>query len=133
MQFYIKDNYYFDIDLQNQLRISGPENHLFLALSFPKDLLITIKDYRMVKHSLHVTVKLATSQGPDERSESHPRQQNCSRQHVEKHIHDLPSFSFMIDSRNAFSVTMAEDEDMAAAATMGVAHPTTAIGIAARL
>jgi len=62
MQFYIKDNYYFDIDLQNQLRISGPENHLFLALSFPKDLLITIKDYRMVKHSLHVTVKLATSQ-----------------------------------------------------------------------
>jgi len=78
-------------------------------------------------------VKLATSQGPDERSESHPRQQNCSRQHVEKHIHDLPSFSFMIDSRNAFSVTMAEDEDMAAAATMGVAHPTTAIGIAARL
>ncbi|MDQ3008516.1 MAG: hypothetical protein M3Q81_02880 [bacterium] len=58
MQFYIKDNYYFDIDLQNQLRISGPENHLFLGLSFPKETVISIKEYYLSRGNLVIELQI---------------------------------------------------------------------------
>jgi hypothetical protein len=58
MKFFIKDNYYFDIDLQNQLRISGPENHLFLGLTFPPEVTITIENYSLHRGSLRIEVAL---------------------------------------------------------------------------
>lgn len=61
MQFYIKDNYYFDIDLTNQLRISGPENHLFLGITFPPKTVATVKDYYLQKGNLHIELELDTS------------------------------------------------------------------------
>ncbi len=58
MQFFIKDNYYFDIDLQNQFRISGPENHLFLGLTFPSDVGIQVDTYSLDRGSLRIELSL---------------------------------------------------------------------------
>ena len=58
MKYYIKDNYYFDIDLQNQLRIAGPQNHLLLGVSFPKDLPIEVEDFSIHKGQLLIHLNL---------------------------------------------------------------------------
>jgi len=57
LQFFIKDNYYFDIDLQNQFRISGPENHLFLGLTFPREAICTVLNYGLAKGNLWIEVE----------------------------------------------------------------------------
>lgn len=36
MPYFLKENYYADIDSDNQLRITGPGNHLLIGLTFPK-------------------------------------------------------------------------------------------------
>lgn len=61
MQFYIKDNFYFDIDTHNQLRISGPENHLFFGVTFPEDVTVIVKEYGLEKGQLWVEVELNTT------------------------------------------------------------------------
>lgn len=35
MKYFLKGDYYCDLDAKNQLRIAGPQNHLLLGLSFP--------------------------------------------------------------------------------------------------
>lgn len=60
MRYYIKDNYYFDIDHFNQLRITGPLNHLLLGMAFPKNLAIEIKSYDLVDENLEITLLLPT-------------------------------------------------------------------------
>lgn len=45
MQYFIKNNYYFDIDSYNQFRITGPDNHLLMGLTFPEHLAPTIQNY----------------------------------------------------------------------------------------
>lgn len=57
MRFYTKGDFYFDIDLNNQLRITGPENHLLLGLSLPYDVKPVIQDYHLVVDQL--SLKLA--------------------------------------------------------------------------
>lgn len=52
MRYYLKGNYYFDIDLQNQLRIAGPQNHLLLGISFPADINIDVVSSEIVKEEL---------------------------------------------------------------------------------
>lgn len=58
MQYFIKQNYYFDIDHHNQLRITGPENHLFLGLTFPADVAISVVNYQVYKGQLVVVLTL---------------------------------------------------------------------------
>lgn len=60
MRYYIKENYYFDIDHFNQLRITGPQNHLLLGMAFPRNLDLEIKDYELVEGQLEVTVVVPT-------------------------------------------------------------------------
>src|SRR5690242_7829912 len=60
MQFYIKQNYYFDIDERNQLRICGPENHLFLGMTFPPTLPVSINHFGIYRGELIITIDIAT-------------------------------------------------------------------------
>lgn len=62
MRFYIKDNYYFDVDTSNQLRISGPENHLFLGLTFPEDVPLEILEYGLEKNNLWIKIAIQASE-----------------------------------------------------------------------
>lgn len=62
MQFYIKNNYYFDIDIQNQLRISGPENHLFLGLTFPEKVEVVVRSYDLKNGNLKINLEVKASQ-----------------------------------------------------------------------
>lgn len=61
MQFFIKENYYFDIDTDNQLRISGPENHLFLGVTFPKECEVRVREYGLAKDNLWIKIQLSQS------------------------------------------------------------------------
>jgi hypothetical protein len=61
MKYYIKDNFYFDIDQLNQFRITGPENHLFLGLTFPKELTIEVENYGDVRGQLEVYLRLSSN------------------------------------------------------------------------
>ncbi|MFZ1721270.1 MAG: hypothetical protein WAU07_02075 [Microgenomates group bacterium] len=45
MRYYIKGNYYFDIDAHNQLRVTGPENHLLIGIPFPQEVAVSVADY----------------------------------------------------------------------------------------
>jgi hypothetical protein len=59
MKYYIKDDYYFDIDGLNQLRITGPENHLLLGIGFPSDIEISVEEYlKTKKDELKITLRL---------------------------------------------------------------------------
>jgi hypothetical protein len=58
MRFFIKDDYYFDIDVNNQLRISGPGNHLFLGVSFPHEVPLEIAEYGMKKGKLWIRLQI---------------------------------------------------------------------------
>jgi hypothetical protein len=59
MKYYIKDDYYFDIDGLNQLRITGPENHLLLGIGFPSDIEISVEEYlKTKKDELRITLSL---------------------------------------------------------------------------
>lgn len=62
MQYYIKNNFYFDIDHANQLRITGPENHLLLGLTFPKELAVTIDSYAIHHDQLQVCLTIPVSE-----------------------------------------------------------------------
>lgn len=56
MSFFLKENYYVDIDKQNQLRITGPGNHLLLGLTFPKKDRPVVERVREVKGDLSLTL-----------------------------------------------------------------------------
>lgn len=58
MNYFIKDNYYFDIDYLNQLRITGPGNHLLLGLTFPRDLAISVNEYDIKEEQLVIKLSL---------------------------------------------------------------------------
>lgn len=62
MQYYIKGNYYFDIDYYNQLRITGPKNHLLLGLPFPRGLEVKIHSYKLREDQLVVNLVLLTDE-----------------------------------------------------------------------
>ena len=59
MKYFIKEDFYFDIDKFNQLRITGPENHLLLGLAFP-DNNIHVNDYFIRDGQLEINLKLST-------------------------------------------------------------------------
>lgn len=58
MKFYTKGDFYFDIDLNNQFRITGPENHLLFGLSLPYDVKPTIESYRLLVNQLEVKINV---------------------------------------------------------------------------
>ena len=62
MKYYIKENYYFDIDHLNQLRITGPENHLLLGLGFPRDAEIEINEYVIEDRQLVIKLQFSVQQ-----------------------------------------------------------------------
>src|SRR5690242_105753 len=62
MRYFIKDNYYFDIDHQNQFRITGPGNHLFCGITFPTQVGIEVKSYDMEEGQLVVHLALNVSE-----------------------------------------------------------------------
>lgn len=61
MQYFIKENYYFDIDHYNQLRITGPQNHLLLGLPFPPEVPIEILEYYLDKKQLVIKLEVPVS------------------------------------------------------------------------
>src|SRR6187549_834868 len=61
MPYFLKDNYYVDIDEQNQLRITGPGNHLLLGLTFPAKNPPVIERVREIKGDLSITLAFATN------------------------------------------------------------------------
>lgn len=54
MKYFIKGNYYFDIDHLNQFRITGPGNHLFLGWSIPSEVEVNVEGYEMRDDSLYI-------------------------------------------------------------------------------
>lgn len=62
MTYFTKDNFYFDIDTSNQLRITGPENHLLLGLGFPRNLEVAIGEYDLIDQQLVIPITLETEQ-----------------------------------------------------------------------
>lgn len=60
MKYYIKENYYFDIDHNNQLRVTGPGNHLLLGIRFPEDLDIEIESYELTRGQLVIGLSVPT-------------------------------------------------------------------------
>lgn len=62
MEYHIKDNYYFDIDKHNQLRITGPENHLLMGLAVPKAYPLTIGAYDIVDGRLVVEISIPATE-----------------------------------------------------------------------
>ncbi|HYD34985.1 MAG TPA: hypothetical protein VD999_02865 [Vitreimonas sp.] len=62
MFYYIKENYYFDIDLYHQFRITGPANHLLLGLSLPKGVPLEVKEYYIENEQLVVKLELLADQ-----------------------------------------------------------------------
>ena len=57
-QYLIKGNYYFDIDFFNQLRLTGPGNHLFLGITFPMEVDPQITEYDLEDGILTIKVNL---------------------------------------------------------------------------
>lgn len=60
MSYHIKENYYFDLDLLNQFRLTGPENHLLLGMSFPADVVVKIVEYELIEDQLEIKLELNT-------------------------------------------------------------------------
>lgn len=58
MQYFIKGNFYFDIDSFNQLRITGPENHLLFGATFHPTSGIEISSYKLNKGQLQIELQL---------------------------------------------------------------------------
>lgn len=62
MKYYLKGDYYFDIDLKNQLRIAGPQNHLLLGLSFPTDVKVEVAGTELHGEQLAIELKAHISE-----------------------------------------------------------------------
>jgi len=62
MRYFIKGNYYFDIDHHNQLRVAGPENHLLLGMAFPKDTQLEVVHSYVRKKQLVIRLLIKSSQ-----------------------------------------------------------------------
>lgn len=45
LNYYLKENFYFDFDDLNQLRIAGPGNHLFLGWTLPLQVELNVQNY----------------------------------------------------------------------------------------
>lgn len=61
MVYFLKDNYYADIDASNQLRITGPGNHLLIGVTFPKDNPPVVERVREVNGDLIITLAFASN------------------------------------------------------------------------
>jgi hypothetical protein len=57
MQYFIKGNFYFDIDSYNQLRVTGPENHLLFGATFHPTSGIEIVSYKLIKGQLQIIIQ----------------------------------------------------------------------------
>lgn len=60
MKYFIKGDYYFDIDKNNQLRITGTDNHLLLGIAFPETR-INVKKYDLKEERLAIKIELSTN------------------------------------------------------------------------
>jgi hypothetical protein len=59
MKYYIKDNYYFDLDQNNQFRITGPENHLLFGVTFFEGVVPNIADFDTSDDQLHISLQFS--------------------------------------------------------------------------
>jgi len=59
MSYFTKEDYYFDIDLLNQFRLTGPGNHLLLGLGFEPEVKVEVEEYEVKGEGL--TIKLKTN------------------------------------------------------------------------
>ena len=59
MKYFIKGNYYFDFDRQNQLRIAGPQNHLLLGFTFPSKMRVKLMFYDLYKNKIIIKLRLS--------------------------------------------------------------------------
>jgi hypothetical protein len=57
MKYYIKDNYYFDLDHNNQFRITGPENHLLFGVTFFDAAVPQVEDFTTLDGQLQITLR----------------------------------------------------------------------------
>lgn len=60
MEYYIAENFYFDIDTRNQFRVAGPGNHLFLGFSVNNLEPFGIEKYKVRDNQLTITLKFET-------------------------------------------------------------------------
>lgn len=56
MKFQVIGNFYFDIDNQNQLRIAGPDNHLFLGFKFLSPSNVFIDQYQPNQNQISLQI-----------------------------------------------------------------------------
>ncbi|MBI4136455.1 hypothetical protein HY469_00175 [Candidatus Roizmanbacteria bacterium] len=56
MEYYIKEDFYFDIDHHRQLRITGPENHLLLGTAISRKTDLKIESYEIESGQLVLTL-----------------------------------------------------------------------------
>ncbi len=59
MPYFLKDNYYIDIDSQNQLRITGPGNHLLIGITFSQKQKPVIERVREIDSDVSITLAFA--------------------------------------------------------------------------
>ncbi len=62
MRYFIKENYYFDIDHHNQLRVTGPENHLFFGATFPLNINLEIVSFKIHAGNLVISIKIPSKE-----------------------------------------------------------------------
>lgn len=62
MEFHIIENFYFDISDDQQLRVAGPGNHLFIGFRVLNQAPIEIKDYRVENNQLILTLSFNSNQ-----------------------------------------------------------------------
>jgi hypothetical protein len=56
MHYFIKENFYGDLNNDNQLRLTGPGNHLLCGLQFPQDLEVSIEQVELEYGQFMVTL-----------------------------------------------------------------------------
>jgi hypothetical protein len=79
-------------------------------------------------------LELTRAQRPNEGAQGRPGERQGRGDHVEQNVHAPGPFRLDPPARrNALRVTIADEEDMATAATSGVAQPASATGTASAL
>lgn len=62
MKYFVAENFYFDIDTQNQFRIAGPGNHLFLGFSMLGKVNYKVTWYEVIGSQLQLEIEFPRSQ-----------------------------------------------------------------------
>lgn len=58
VRYFIRDNFYLDVDSKNQLRLTGVGNHLLCGLSFPSDIALKIAQVESVESGIRAELSL---------------------------------------------------------------------------